>query len=287
MKRFMKKGFMPFFMFHLPGSGFMLFSETFIFDFHINKMKSKLLPSGNHILKKMLFVAAVALIFNRADAQVPVLDFYFGANTSVLNEIPEHFKQVNAGYQEKYSTSDEYALRRATVGFMWGLRLNFVSDNFSLPLSLEYNRVRKINRSNRADFPDIGYTGQYRMKYSANSIGFVFGKCEAPLRFSLHFDYGRIFWKKKYYPGDEFSDGKWVQYTETIDYGVFGVGKGPLFTGLNLSIIGRWKFLEARAYYFMGGKVKYPDYTNNVAYYLRPDNFGLSLCFVPTRTKKE
>jgi hypothetical protein len=224
--------------------------------------------------------------FNPISAQVPMLDFYFGANCSVLTQIPEHFKYVNSGYQQTYNTEEEFALRRATVGAMWGIRLNFVSDEFSLPLSFEYNRTRKINKSNKADFPDSEQRGQYRMKYSANSVGFVFGKCDAPIRLGLHFDYGRIFWKKKFYPYDEFRKGKWQSYTETISLGVLGLGNGPSFYGLNLSLIGRWKTLEYRVYYFFGNKVKYPDYDNMVDYYLSPNNFGFSLCFVPTRFEK-
>lgn len=224
---------------------------------------------------------------NLSVAQVPIVDFYFGANCSVLTEIPEHFKYVNSGYQQAYNTDEEFALRQSTVGAMWGLRLNFVSDDFSLPLSLEYNRTRKINKSNKADFPDIEQTGQYRMKYSANSVGFVLGKCDAPIRFGLHFDFGRIYWKKKFYPHDEFRQGKWVPYTETIDFHLLGLGKGPSFNGLNLSLIGRWKTFECRVYYFFGAKVKYPDYTNMVNYYLSPNNFGFNLCFVPTRKSKE
>jgi hypothetical protein len=125
------------------------------------------------------------------------------------------------------------------------------------------------------------------MKYTASSVGFVFGKCEAPIRFGTYFDFGQIFWKKKYYPENEFKDGKWVPYTETIDFGVLGMARGPIFMGLNFSLIGRWKSMEARAYYFVGGKTEYPDYVKKVDYMVNPSNFGFSLCFVPTREGKD
>jgi hypothetical protein len=235
-------------------------------------------------LRIAILSAFGAFSIQTVKAQVPEIDFYFGPNLSILNRIPDHFMQVSADYQNRYNTSQEYLLKQHALGSMWGLRLNFVSRDFSLPLSLEYNRIRKIGRSNVVDFPDKGYTGQYRMKYTANSVGFVFGKCDAPIRFGTHFDFGQIFWKKKYYPESEFRKGKWVPYTETIDFGVLGMARGPVFTGLNISIIGRWKFMEARAYYFLGGKEKYPDYTNKVNYYVNPSHVGFSLCFVPTRT---
>lgn len=250
-------------------------------------MISLLPPVGYPTLRKAIFATIGAFCLQSIQAQVPEVDFYFGPNLSVLNQIPEHFKQVSADYQNTYNTSQDYLLRQHALGSMWGLRLNFVSRDFSLPLSLEYNRVRKISRSNVVEFPDKGYTGQYRMKYTANSVGFVFGNCDAPIRFGTHFDFGQIFWKKKYYPESEFRKGNWVPYTETIDFGVLGMGRGPVFTGLNVSIIGRWKYLEARAYYFLGGREKYPDFTKKVDYFVNPSHVGFSLCFVPTRTGKD
>lgn len=250
-------------------------------------MISLLPPVGYPNLRKVIIAAVGSLFLQTAKSQVPEVDFYFGPNLAVLNQIPEHFKQVSAEYQQRYNAIEPYLLQQHALGSMWGLRLNFVSNNFSLPLSLEYNRVRKISRSNVVDFPDKGYTGQYRMKFTSSSVGFVFGKCDAPIRFGTHFDFGQIFWKKKYYPESEFRKGKWVPYTETIDFGVLGMARGPVFTGLNLCAIGRWKYLEARAYYFLGGKVEYPDYTNNVNYIVNPNHMGFSLCFVPTRTGKD
>lgn len=239
------------------------------------------------IYKTVTGVLLSLCVFYRTNAQPPTVDFYLGYDIPVLSQIPEHFRLVNSGYQTKFQTGDEYLLNQVGRGYMWGLRLNFVSSDFELPLSLEYNRTRKINRSNKAYFPDVDFTGQYRMKYSANSVGFVWGKVQSPMRFGTHFDFGRILWKKKFYPKDEFNKGKWTEYTETISYDVLGLGNGPMYTGVNLSLIGRWKYLESRVYYVFGGKVTYPDYTNNENYIVKPNHFGFSLCIVPTRFSEE
>lgn len=214
-----------------------------------------------------------------------LLDFYIGYNMPVLKEIPEHFQSVNRGYQQTYPDQGEFALSSVGTGYFWGLRMNF-GDDFGngIPVSLEYNYYRKRNYSNEAYFPDRNLIGQYRMRYGCHSIGFVFGGVGSFLRFGIHYNFGNVHWQKKFYPRDEFENGKWVDYVETIQLLYW---KGPIHDGLNISLILRWRFIEIRPYYMLTfEEFNYPDYTNWRDYALPMSNYGFTASVVFTRFKK-
>ncbi len=228
-------------------------------------------------MKKLLIILIIFRINYPLWAQDKLFDFSVGYNVSFLKEIPEHFQLVNLGYQQKYNTTREFALDPYARGFYIGFRFNLNEY-----MSLDYSIYRKVAYSDIAYFPDKEKYGQYRMFYGNNSVGFIIGKQEKPLRFGINCDFGNVLWKKKFYPKDEFKKGKWVDYVETIK--VFS--KGPTYLGVNIYVLYHWKFLETRLYYTFGSREDYPDYTNWTDYVVKTSNYGLAVYLFLTRLKE-
>lgn len=232
-----------------------------------------------------VFIPVVAFFVSFTVSGQKFLDFYFGYNMPVLKKITDHFIAVNNDYQQSYPDQGEFALSATGTGYFRGLRMNF-GDDFGngIPISLEYNYYRKRIYSNKAYFPDRNMIGQYRMRYGCHSVGFVFGGVGSFLRFGIHYNFGNVHWQKKFYPRDEFENGKWVNNVEIIELLYW---KGPIHDGLILSLICRWRFLEIRPYFMITfEEFRYPDYTHMRDYALPMSNFGFTACIVFTRFKK-
>jgi hypothetical protein len=129
-----------------------------------------------------------------------------------LKSIPEHFKYVDIGYQEKYGQG-KFALSPFGFGMVTGFRVNFTR----LPISMDYAWIRKVTTSNIAFFPEYNQYGQYKMSYGNSSVGFIFGKHDKPVRFGINYDFGRVRLRKKRYERSEFRSGKWEDYVETME----------------------------------------------------------------------
>jgi hypothetical protein len=229
-------------------------------------------------MKQLLFTLYLFFSLIEISAQEKPIEFYIGYNTSILKSIPEHFKYVDIGYQEKYGQG-KFALSPFGFGMVTGLRLNFTG----LPLSMDYAWIRKVTTSNIAFFPEYNQYGQYKMSYGNSSVGFIFGKHDKPVRFGINYDFGRVRLRKKRYERSEFRSGKWEDYVETMDLLLY---RGKLYMGVNVYAICSWKFLEFRPYITFGTKEDYRNYTTYQDFPMQTTNMGLSVCVLPSRFKK-
>jgi hypothetical protein len=186
------------------------------------------------------------------------INFLIGYQASTLLTPSRYFQVIDYEYQIQYGiTKKGFRLSPLFDGISYGLYIQAL-DNFGINV-IHY---RKVSTSNVAEFPNNEFA-QYKMILKSWGVGCTFRE-ENP-KFGVDFEFGQLTLKKKKYPEAEFKKGKWVDYCPTVDF----LGKGPIYFGMNIYLMYRWKFIELRPYLsWIPGVVQYPDYSGiNTSYY--------------------
>lgn len=198
---------------------------------------------------------------------------YLGYNSSVLFQIPHHFKDVNAEFKQLYG--EKFALSPFSRGLFVGVRIT--ADDY--PFGFEYTASRRVASSNVVFWPVENQYLKYRMRYGTHSVGFIFGMHDAKARFGVNYDFGNVTWEKKISESSNLLKTKWEDYVETTE--IMWI-KGPIYMGLNFYGIFRMKPFELRPFILLSLlKTEYHDYTNSIDYPIRMSHMGVAIYWSP------